>query len=495
MDNFLNLLNQRKFLSFEKKMETPVFTRLPQQTQTFLKALFLVRTEDAACLEYIPQNFSFLSVPHQSQVLLEFADYLSRLVSYSAAQPIFDQLTTQQPQNSEVFETYVRHLLRHEYFDAVMATISSRGNLLPVKQKDQFLVAALDGAGESTQALAHLSKTEHPSVETLAILTAHAGRYEEAARLFSEMGDKLSENAAYEYSLVLLKLRQYELAWRYYQARPIHSPHSRLIMRMNWKAPEEPLSADQSPPIFIWEQGLGDQLIFIRYAKCYRTITGRKLRVFLEDRLRALLAHEEYQGFQDIEFLESLPDGAGNEQYFGLASLPYYLQRLGHEPVDCANSTPPQYFDMAARASWQKIGQSSGLIGVAWKSSSPKGSALKSVSLECLLKMIPPEKKLVNLNFEPETSGDIDRLGATDRFGQSCPPDRARLHEVYRTLQRCEGYVGLSNTYVHLGQLFGLPSVVHIPHVRNEIWYWAMTLKMPADMFDWYSAVTLYRHY
>jgi hypothetical protein len=490
LNSLLTLLNQKKFSAFAQRASTAEFKGLPKRNQLLLQCLYLIRSKDVACLTYIPKNFQALEERDKFQVLLEFADYLSRTVTYSSAAPIFAQLVGQHPTSSDVWDTYIRHLIRHEHFESALREVKSGRAQLDQKQINVYTVAALDGMGHTLEALQYALESQGQNAETVAILIGHIGRYEEAAQLFEALGDEISDKAAYEFALVLLKLREYEKAWRYYQARPIYSPHSDSITRMSWRSDAPGVTLDPFP-VFVWEQGLGDQLLFLRYAGWYRSLTGQRLRVYIEDRLRNLLEHPEYQGFDDIEFREDPPSQNADEKYYGLASLPFLLQQLGGQSAPKSGSPPQEYWDLNARSNWTLAGQHSGVVGVAWKSSAPKGAALKSVALESLLETIPPEQKLMNLNFEPETEAEILALGVADRFVQTKPPDRKNLLEVYKALQCCERYVGISNTYVHLGQLFGLPSEVHIPHTRSEIWYWAKCPSGSTSTGVWFSAASV----
>jgi hypothetical protein len=496
---FLKLLDQGRFTQFNEAAKLPPFQSLPSEIQLFVTALAKIRQDDPECIEFVPAHFERFPPNHRQKVLTEFADYLSRKIARSAADPIFEQLLAHHRNEAALTETYIRHLLRYEDVESAGREIAVAERILGTPRWEELQISHLDLAGDAMQALALARRVRPRDVELLATLAAHSGDHEQSAQMFHRIGSKLSSKGAYEYALTLLKLKQYDAAWRFYEARPFHSPFAEMFTRLDWKSesPASPLVGERQP-IFVWEQGLGDQLLFIRFAPLYRDLTGSKPKIHVEDRLRDILDKATVQGSEAIEFIskeEVQKAKSGSLLMLGLASLPRVLQLLAPQEESLVSYPPFEFYDIEANGLWRQAGQASGVVGVAWRSSSPRGARFKSISLDFLSEPIRAGKKLVNLNFDPESSSEISQNGLKDYFSSLSPPSRDDLPAIYRALQSCEALVGISNTYVHLAQLIRIPCEVHIPHQKGTLWYWSQSDRIPPNETDWYQGVSINRTY
>lgn len=238
---FRNLLDQGKFSQFNEAAKLPPYQSLPSQVQLFLNALAKIRQDDSECVEFVPAHFGQFHHQHRLQVLTEFADYLSRKIARSAADPIFEQLLAHHRNDAALTETYIRHLLRYEDAEAAGRELAAAAKTLGTQRWEELQISHLDLAGDARQALALAKRIRPKDDELLAILAAHTGDHEESAHMFHRVGSKLSSKGAYEYALTLLKLKQYDAAWRFYEARPFHSPFAEMFTRLDWKS-ESPAS-------------------------------------------------------------------------------------------------------------------------------------------------------------------------------------------------------------------------------------------------------------
>ncbi len=232
---FLKLLDQGKFSQFNEAAKLPPFQSLPYQLQLFLNALAKIRQDDGECVEFVPTHFDRFLPQHRLLVLTEFADYLSRKITRSAADPIFEQLLVHHRNDAALIETYIRHLLRYEDAEAVGRELAAAAKTLGTQRWQELQISHLDLAGDAIQALALARRVRPRDDELLAILAAHTGDHAQSAHMFHRVGSKLSSKGAYEYALTLLKLKQYDAAWRFYEARPFHSPFAEMFSRLDWR--------------------------------------------------------------------------------------------------------------------------------------------------------------------------------------------------------------------------------------------------------------------
>jgi tetratricopeptide (TPR) repeat protein len=277
--------------------------------------------------------------------------------------------------------------------------------------------------------------------------------------------------ASFLKSLILLKNKFSLEALELYEARL-----QRLSRRDPPFSSRKPLweYGGRKRRVFIWkEQGLGDQLFFLRYLPA---VCGRSESVVVEVdfKLKSILARS-HPGVRFVTDRDQI-DESDYDCHIAMGSLPFAIIRVEPE-VQSSMAWPPLIADageaMAARARYRVADKP--LIGVCWKSFGRQGSR-KSIELDNLLGMLRGiPARFVSLQYGISMS-DVDRALVAYRdvdfhFDESA--DRADLDTHAGLIAACDSVIMVANTSAHLAGCLGVPGVVISRSSRSQLWFWS----------------------
>lgn len=220
----------------------------------------------------------------------------------------------------------------------------------------------------------------------------------------------------------------------------------------------------------IGEQGLGDNLFFLRFAPALRS-AGARLAFVGDERLHPLL---ERTALFDALHSDRSPHALGKSLPVLLADLPAVGPR-NDEPYVPSLRIPP---DATRVATWKRQLEAAGprpWIGVTWRAGTPSAvlarGLSKQVPVDKLFAALAPRAgTVVSLQRHP-AAGELEiasaALGRTVRDFDSVNED---LEDALALVSLLDRHVGVSNTNMHLAAAAGQTADVLVPFPPE--WRW-----------------------
>jgi len=345
---------------------------------------------------------------------------------------------------------------------------------------------------------------------------ADFGSYREAhlclLRAFQRKGDSAALHLTQ--GTVLLAAGQLADGWRSYSLRP-------YAERLR-KLPELKLSTDLPPALagkhvcVHWEQGLGDEIFFLRYARELH-LRGARISYRTSDKLRGLLRGANF--IHELPAMHAQPPET--DASILLCDLPHALMALPSSPLprgslEPENSALPQFAQRVAiffppppptirlmpdAARVRELGErlrASGdppYIGVTWRSGTPLAEQtgrrlvlFKEIPLEKLARAIAPVSgTLISMQRNPGATENSELSGLVGRPVHDFSELNADLVSMLALLALLDDYVGVSNTNTHLRAAAGKTARVLVP--RPADWRWMAS----GDESPWFPGFRIYR--
>jgi tetratricopeptide (TPR) repeat protein len=327
----------------------------------------------------------------------------------------------------------------------------------------------------------------------LAGLQAERGQPEAAMEIYSKawLINPEEHEARCRYGMLGLALGRFSESWPFYQSRASR----RRVMRFTGHLDENlPDSIDGATILLVGEQGIGDELFFLRGAGLLRAKNARLLCV-CDGKIKSML---ERTGLFDFvgNFDQPLP---ARDFTFVVGDLPMLLGR-GQAAGNPALFKPLQLSPLPAKLQALKeylarIGPPP-YLGVTWRSGTlltaqrnwGEGLLSKAVPLEALASALKGfGGTLVSLQRCP-SPGETQRLATltgADVFDASGLNDD--LEEMLALLGLLHDYVGVSNANMHLMSGIGGRARVLVPNPPE--WRWMAS----GNTSPWFPRFTLYR--
>ena len=370
------------------------------------------------------------------------------------------------------------------------SSLNAEGRAADAIAELQALLAAEPGATDAREQLVHLLQAQRRFEEMEAACRAGPaasffqnklgvalwwrGRHEEALAAYRLAG----ESANLLLATALLTLGRYAEGWEAYRGREtrrrLRAAHPQLI-----DDPREiaVLAAPKRLRI-LCEQGIGDELFFLRFAPALRA-RGHQLGVSGNPKLAALLAPE----FGELENPDltlasgDLPLAAGLE-FAPPLPIPVDPARRAAIEARLRAFGPPPYIAVTWRA------------GVLPDEPKPQGVLywVKDIPAELLGQALRPvDARVIVLQRRPQ-SADLRQFSeALGRAALDLSQVNDDLRDAAAVLSVVDDYIGVSNTNMHLRA--GLAKPARVLVLTPPEWRWA--LDGPAS--PWFPGFALYR--
>ncbi len=251
---------------------------------------------------------------------------------------------------------------------------------------------------------------------------------------------------------------------------------------------ELPTNVRDERLLILGEQGLGDQLFFLRFAPILRSI-GTRLDFFTaEKQLASLVARSD--AIERVYTEPAQVPQAGHRILVG--DLPLAAGTVSGDAPPPLTIDPDAASLAAARQRLAHAGPPP-YLGVTWQAGNPPAAGRpealrKSVPVNALARAMMSWRGTVIILQRHPRSGEIDEFTRTSRLrvhdGSDLNDDLAAMHAVLALLDE---YAGVSNTNLHLRAAAGRTARVLVAFPPE--WRW----RADGDQSPWFPGFRLYR--
>lgn len=296
------------------------------------------------------------------------------------------------------------------------------------------------------------------------------GAYDRALALKPDATDALKNRG-----LVRLTLGDFSGGWRDHRAR--EAPREAA------DPPDAPLPADLSGQsiLIVREQGVGDELFFLRFAPLLAA-RGALVSAVVDPRLVAMLARTKVF---DRVFAPDQRTGEFDRRLL-MADLPFLLGHARAEDSPLALPIPAEPDSVARMRARLEAAGPAPWIGVTWRAG-VSGSTLREVPVGPLgAALAGSHGTVVLVQRHPRAEDIADVTAALGRTAADLTDVNEDLEAMLALMSLVDVYVSVSNTNVHLRASAGRPSHVLVPHPPE--WRWSAAGTSP-----WFSDAKVYR--
>ena len=282
----------------------------------------------------------------------------------------------------------------------------------------------------------------------------------------------------------LLREGRIERGWKEYLYRPARASQVYAAIAQGAYPPALPRELQGRRLTLLGEQGLGDVLFFLRYAKPLAE-AGARFHVHADPRLEPLLRRA-----LPIERWLREPQSPPDAQALWVGDLPLFARPLAGEVAPALRIPPLPERVQRMRERLPATGRRR--IGVAWKAGTPPGAGpagqqllSKEVPVESLAQLFAGrDVDCIVLQRHPERE-------ALERFGAIAPVHdfsaaNDDLEDMLALLSLLDDYVGVSSTNVHLLAAAGGRGRILVPHPAE--WRWQLSGASP-----WFPQFSVHR--
>jgi hypothetical protein len=286
--------------------------------------------------------------------------------------------------------------------------------------------------------------------------------------------------AHFNYAQASLLLENYAEGWRHYRYRHYIQGQPALF-------PQQPLPEDLSGKKLLlrFDQGLGDELFFLRFAPQLKE-RGARLAYCSSRKLYPLL---QGLSFLDELFIDIPTDGF--DMTLSIGDLPYLVGMNDRNDIPASlELTPSRTMTERVQQYLASLGMPP-YIGLSWRGGTIGRSKLfKEIPLAELARAVRGvNATFVSLQRIPgaeETAELANLLGAPVHDASAMNDD---LPAMLALLALLDNYVGVSNTNMHFTACLGKTARVLIPSPPE--WRW----QTEGEESAWYPKFKVYRQY
>jgi hypothetical protein len=265
-----------------------------------------------------------------------------------------------------------------------------------------------------------------------------------------------------------LLLGRLDEGWSHY-ARREHRRHYEAEFKQQgtqYRVPSLPEVAGRHVTV-IGEQGLGDNLFFLRFAPALHA-AGARLSFVGDERLHPLL---ERTALFDALHSDRSPHALGDSRPVLLADLPAVTPQTYPPSL----RIPP---DAARVAAWRRKLEEAGArpwIGVTWRAGTPSAILARGLSKQVPVKELfaavaPLGGTVVSLQRHP-SEGEIESASAAlGRKVHDLSAINEDLEDALAVVALLDRHVGVSNTNMHFADALGATADVLVPFPPE--WRW-----------------------
>lgn len=323
------------------------------------------------------------------------------------------------------------------------------------------------------------------------LILSRLERYDEALSSFNNALtiDPDNADATFGRALVNLQLGQFGAGWKDYRARQsmrsAERPNSLGACGAGFH--QEILPADLSGKriLVVIDQGLGDEIFFLRYAARLRE-RGARLAYQPDERLAAMLGRSAVAD----EIVSGAETSPTYDFRIAVCDLPWLTGATDDQPVAPSIEIPPVSARKAQIANELAAFGRPPYIGVTWRAGSAGDSKIlfKEIPVERLARVIAGVDGSVIILQRNPAEGEITAFSrAAGRPVLDLSNLNTDLEAMLALCSLLDLYVAVSNTNIHLREACGRPSHVIVPFPPEFRWM------ASGNESPWFPGTRLYR--
>ena len=326
------------------------------------------------------------------------------------------------------------------------------------------------------------------TMTNLAKLFRETGRFDESFKTYSQLLTMNADDPEAHFGCATLQLRKkdFPAGWR--------GMEHRWRLKDNHAVPPgtaKPLwTGEFVDRLFIWkEQGIGDEVMF---ASCLPDLASRcgQLTVGVTERLLPLFRRSFSTAIDFIPAHRLTGFDAFDQHAPALTALGHVRQSIGQfqKAARPYLSPEPGHLDRT-RKRIGNVAKGRPVAGVSWKTNNAASARKRSMSLEALIRAIPEEYLVVNLQYG-DVGSDVEAVSsATGREILCCDQIDifADLDGFASLVSACDVVVTIDNSTVHFAGALGVPAHVMLPVGAD--WRWGPNGDQESY---WYSSVNMH---
>lgn len=303
-------------------------------------------------------------------------------------------------------------------------------------------------------------------------LTKAIGIYEQGQKLSPYSGE-----IRYNLGVSQLATAQFEKGWENYLFRPsfANSEHNTYTGVL-------PNDLSQKKVLVIHDQGLGDELFFLRFVPELKR-RGAEVSYLPQDKIRSLVAQ-----FDCVDHIFDKKQSNNNYDFvINVGNLPHLL--------NMAPNTPESLRLIPGQEQLQQVGtivSEFGLppyIGLTWRGGTKhKAKLFKEIPIPAFADALKEiNATYISLQRLPE-EGELEEFSRLlGKEIHDCSAYNENLEDMLALLSLLDTYIGVSNTNIHLSAALGKKAMVLVPHPGE--WRWMAE----GEHSPWFPGFGVYR--
>ena len=405
-------------------------------------------------------------------------DLLIHLNKFEEAKEYLDVINNQHPHEESIAEKYIALFLAKDEIDSAHDYIKK---INEENKKNFYLSKIYYKSGLLDKAMASLKlipkvKYNANIINNYGLILRDMGDETQAVQCFQKVLELEPNNNSARLNLSLIQLKNYDftngLKNYYYRPKPNINFLSQLSEYQESTLPTENI-------IIIGEQGVGDQILFLKILNKVKTFNF----IFLIDER---LIHFYSSNYPHLRFISTYENLDVDVEYFLFLGdfLKYFIS--SKQDLDCSHLKILDYSQPVSPSKSKKT-----RVGISWKSplSHSETKNAKSIALPTLIKLISNfDFQLTTLQYG-DTQSEITQI--TNDFNIQIRDPRIDLfNDLYgliKLINSLDLVITSSNIVAHLAGVIAKKTLLLAPKHHSKIWYWHSERQS-----TWYPNTSIY---
>lgn len=300
-----------------------------------------------------------------------------------------------------------------------------------------------------------------------------------AEQIFKEIiyKDNQHVEANYHLGLIYLMKKKFKKALEYYRYRVKRLNSSGIFNDFDL-----PRLKKQDKILLGWEQGIGDQLLFVRLLSTFSTMYPN-ITYVTTDKLYKLLKYNfpKISFIRNSEFLDHhIKDFDIN---LNIGSIMNYVKNIPNAINKSKYLCVPNQLKNQNGSIYK--------IGISWLSKNESIGREKGIKLDDLEPILKKEKyEFINLQYG-DVKNEIDHIKSKIGVSIYWDPNLDYYNDMIELSQKileCDLIITVSNITAHLAGSLGVKTCLMVPKSFGKLWYWYED----QDVSFWYPNIKLY---